>query len=104
MEPWRSLYIGFNGELYPCAASEIMFMHKVESGKYQSGNILQSHYKDIWNNSFWQALRQTNAQHNRKEIISECLCCGSSIDWNGVTEKSSHVMDWTLAEQSDCSI
>jgi len=104
MEPWRALYIGFNGELYPCAASEIMFMHKVESGQYRSGNILHSHYREIWNNPFWQALRKTNTLKNRQESISECLCCGSSIDWNGVAEKSSHIMDWQQAEQSDLSI
>ena len=104
MEPWRALYIGFNGELYPCAASEIMFMHKVGSGQYKSGNILQNHYQEIWNNPFWQALRKTNAQKNRQEIIPECLCCGSSIDWNGVAEESSHIMNWMQAEQSDLSI
>lgn len=103
-EPWRSLYIGFNGELYPCAASEIMFMHKVESGQYSSGNILQSHYKEIWNNPFWQALRKTNALQDKKEIIPECLCCGSSIDWNGVAEESSHIMNWDQAERSDLTI
>lgn len=104
MEPWRALYIGFNGELYPCAASEIMFMHKVESGQYKSGNILQNHYKEIWNNPFWQALRKTNAQRGQQEIITECLCCGSSIDWNGVAEKSSHIMNWDQAEQSDLNV
>jgi len=104
MEPWRALYIGFNGELYPCAASEIMFMHKVESGRYGSGNILQNHYKDFWNNPFWQALRKTNALRDRQEMISECLCCGSSIDWNGVAEESSHVMNWDQAERSNLNI
>lgn len=104
MEPWRSLYIGFSGELYPCAASEIMFMHKVGSGKYHSGNILHSHYSEIWNNPFWQALRKTNALQNRQEIIPECLCCGSSINWSGVGEKSSHIMNWRRAEQSEQTI
>lgn len=80
LEPWRSLYIGFNGELYPCAASEIMFMHKVESGKYKSGNILEQPLEDIWNNPFWQALRKTNAVRNKDEIITECLCCGSGLE------------------------
>ncbi len=104
MEPWRALYIGFNGELYPCAASEIMFMHKMESKQYSSGNIIQNHYKDIWNNPFWQALRKTNALQDRQEIIPECLCCGSSIDWNGVAEQNSHIMSWDQAENSDLSI
>ncbi len=104
LEPWRSLYIGFNGELYPCAASEIMFMHKVESGQYRSGNILTQSLDEIWNNPFWQALRKTNAGKNRDEIISECLCCGSSVDWWGVDVENAHVMDWSEAEDSDLSI
>jgi len=103
-EPWRSLYIGFNGELYPCAASEIMFMHKVGSGQYLSGNILQQSLEEIWNNSFWQALRKTNAGNRREEIVPECLCCGSSIDWDGVNVEGSHIMDWSKAEKSDLRI
>jgi len=104
LEPWRSLYIGFNGELYPCAASEIMFMHKVESGKYKSGNLLTQSLEDIWNNPFWQALRKTNIGENREDIIPECLCCGSSVDWWGVDVEKAHVMDWSEAEQSDLFI
>lgn len=101
LEPYRSLYIGFNGELYPCAASEILFMHKVASGCYQSGNILTQSIEDIWNNPFWQALRKTNCQKGREELVPECLCCGSSINWWGVDEKSGHIMDWDDAEKSD---
>ncbi|KJS01689.1 MAG: hypothetical protein VR65_08040 [Desulfobulbaceae bacterium BRH_c16a] len=104
LEPWRSLYIGFNGELYPCAASEIMFMNKVQSGKYNSGNILKQSLEEIWNNSFWQALRKTNAGSMKEELIPECLCCGSSIDWWGVNAEKAHVMDWSEAENSDFSI
>lgn len=104
LEPWRSLYIGFNGELYPCAASEIMFMHKVESGKYNSGNILTQPLEDIWNNPFWQALRKTNAVKGKDEIIPECLCCGSSVNWWGVDVEKAHAMDWSEAEDSDFSI
>lgn len=100
LEPWRSLYIGFNGELYPCAASEILFMHKVASGQYQSGNILNESLEEIWNNPFWRALRRTNFSHQQEELIPECLCCGSTIDWNGVDVITSHVMDWTKAENS----
>lgn len=104
LEPWRSLYIGFNGELYPCAASEILFMHKVASGKYNSGNILVESLEEIWNNPYWQALRKTNCHQGREEIMPECLCCGSSIEWWGVDEKASHIMDWSQAEKSNLSV
>jgi MoaA/NifB/PqqE/SkfB family radical SAM enzyme len=101
LEPWRSLYIGFNGELYPCAASEILFMHKVASGEYDSGNILKESLEEIWNNPFWQALRATNCQKNRDVLVPECTCCGSSIDWWGVDEIRAHIMDWTNAEKAE---
>ena len=103
-EPWRSLYINFNGDLFPCVASEIMFMHKVESRQYNSGNILKQPIDKIWNNSFWQSIRKTNMLKNRIEIIPECSCCGMSIDWCGVKAKKSHIMDWKVAEESDLRI
>jgi len=103
-EPWRSLFINFDGALFPCAASEIMFMHKVYYGQYNSGNILKQTIEEIWNNPFWRALRETNTLKNRVEIIPECLCCGMSIDWCGVKAKKSHIMDWRVAEESDLRI
>lgn len=99
-EPWKSLFINFNGDVYPCPASEILFKPKVDGGIYKSGNIIDQHYKEFWNNEFWQTLRKTNVRHGRDEIIPECLCCGNAINWAGPQSKESHVLDWSLAENS----
>ena len=99
-EPWKSLFINFNGDLFSCPAGEIMFMAKVKSGQYKSGNILKQHIDDIWNNSFWQALRHANAVNNRKDIVPECLCCGMAIDWLGPDCKEVHIMNWDICEKS----
>lgn len=100
VEPWKSLFINFNGDAYPCPASEILFTNKINSRQYTSGNILEQPVMVFWNNPFWQALRRTNSGQEREEIVPECLCCGSTICWKGVRAREGHVLDWSLAEHS----
>lgn len=100
-EPWRSLFINFNGDVYPCPASEILFRPKIDDGQYFSGNVLQQHYKEFWNNPFWRELRRTNAGKGRVDVVPECLCCGGAICWGGPCNVTHHVLDWTEAEKSD---
>ncbi len=100
IEPWRSLFINFNGDVYPCPASEIQFMNKINSCQYISGNILEQPVMEFWNNSFWQALRRTNSGREREEIVPECLCCGNAVYWKGAGALEAHVLDWKKSEQS----
>ena len=103
-EPWKSLFINFNGDVYPCPASEILFKPKIDSGQYNCGNILNQTEDELWNNSFWQGLRKTNIKENREEIIPECLCCGNSINWWGSGSERAHILDWKVAEESNLRI
>lgn len=103
-EPWKSLFINFNGDVYPCPASEILFKPKIDSGQYNSGNILNQPVEEFWNNSFWQSLRKTNIRKESEEVIPECLCCGNSINWWGSRYEKAHVLDWKEAEESDLRI
>lgn len=100
-EPWRSLFINFNGDVYPCPASEILFRPKIDGGQYQSGNVLREHYKEFWNNRFWQELRRTNAMKGRRNVVPECLCCGGAICWEGPCNEKNHILDWTESEKSN---
>jgi MoaA/NifB/PqqE/SkfB family radical SAM enzyme len=104
IEPWKSLFINFNGDVYPCPASEILFKPKIDSRQYYSGNILYQPIAEFWNNAFWQGLRKTNIKKNREDIIPECLCCGNSINWWGSRAEKAHVLDWKVAEESELSI
>lgn len=99
-EPWKSLFINFNGDVYPCPASEILFKPKVDSGQYDSGNILRQDFREFWNNDFWRALRQSNVKVGRQDIIPECLCCGNAIEWDGSGARNAHILDWRLADTS----
>lgn len=94
-EPWKSLFVNFNGDVYPCPASEILFKPKVDSGEYNSGNIFKQSIEDIWNNPFWQSLRATNRPQDRKDYFPECRCCGNSLNWWGCKEEKAHVLDWS---------
>lgn len=100
VHPWKSLYVNFNGDVYPCPASEILFKPKIDRRQYDSGNLLTQHYSAFWNNAFWQTLRRSNLKGAPTEV-PECSCCGNAICWDGPAVKSSHVLDWTSAERSD---
>lgn len=105
LEPWRSLYIDTNGNLFPCAASEIHFKNKVDRQVYRTGNILKDPIESIWNNGFWQALRKTNLQSMEVQpIVSECACCSMGICWNGPDVVESHLMDWSHSEASSLQL
>jgi MoaA/NifB/PqqE/SkfB family radical SAM enzyme len=99
-EPWKSLFINYNGDVYPCPASEILFKNKIDNGQYNSGNIFRQHISGFWNNGFWQALRKTNLGCGRLEIVPECFCCGNAINWLGSGARESHILDWTEADKS----
>lgn len=103
-DPWKSIFINFNGDLFPCAAGEIMFMKKVLNKKYQTGNILEKPIEEIWNNSFWQELRKTNLKKYSDKRIPECSCCGCSIEWLGPDEEHCHIMKWEDAERSNLTL
>lgn len=105
LEPWRSLYIDTNGNLFPCAASEIHFKDKVDRQIYRTGNILKEPIEKIWNNDFWQALRKTNLQEVAAiPVVSECSCCSMGICWNGPDSAESHLMDWSASEASTLTL
>lgn len=100
VHPWKSLYVNFNGDVYPCPASEILFKPKIDKRQYHTGNLLTQHYSAFWNNAFWQTLRRSNLNGALTEV-PECGCCGNAICLDGPTVVSAHVLDWTLAERSD---
>lgn len=105
LEPWRSLYIDTNGNLFPCAASEIHFKDKVDRQIYRTGNILKEPIEKIWNNEFWQALRRTSFQSDAvKDIVPECACCSMGICWHGPDVAESHLMDWSPSEASSLQL
>lgn len=105
LEPWRSLYIDTNGNLFPCAASEIHYKDKVDRQIYRTGNILNETIEKIWNNEFWQALRKTNFQSDAvKDIVPECACCSMGICWHGPDFAESHLMDWSSSEASSLQL
>ena len=99
-EPWKSVFINTNGDVYPCAGSEILFKKKVDTNTYNCGNLLKQSIDEFWNNRFWQALRRTNLLKSYIDTVPECSCCGNSINWCGSDNKNSHLMDWTEAENS----
>lgn len=100
VHPWKSLYVNFNGDVYPCPASEILFKPKIDRQQYDSGNLLTQHYSAFWNNAFWQTLRRSNLKGASTEV-PECGCCGNAVCWDGPGVESAHVLDWTRTEKTN---
>ena len=103
-EPWKSLFINFNGDVYPCPASEILFKPKMDSGQYKSGNIIKQSIEEIWNNPFWRSIRKTNISGGNRHLIPECSCCGNAINWDGPGVEKAHILDWKKAQSSKFAI
>jgi len=91
--PWVCLYIGSKGELYPCPAGEIVFKEKVESGTYDTGNILKQHISAIWNNEFYRDLR-SSVINQKNPKISECAACGNNISHLGPDNERFHILNF----------
>lgn len=103
-EAWKSLFVNFNGDVYPCPASEILFKPKVDAGQYASGNILKQHWTEFWNSPFWLAVRSSNLGTKGEDIVPECHCCGNAINWFGSQARQAHVLNWELAEKSTLNL
>ncbi|MBW2043248.1 MAG: SPASM domain-containing protein, partial [Deltaproteobacteria bacterium] len=103
-EPWKSLFIGTNGDVYPCAGSEILFKNKVKNKTYHCGNLLEQDIHEFWNNAFWQALRRTHLRSGCETNIPECTCCGNMITLRGPGFQDAHVLNWTPSEKSDLTL
>lgn len=103
-EPWKSLFVGTDGDVYPCAGSEILFKNKVKNKTYNCGNLLEQDIHEFWNNTFWQVLRRTNLESGNDSYIPECCCCGNMINLRGPDLQSAHVLNWTSAEKSDMTL
>lgn len=93
--PWKTIYIGFDGEVYPCAAGEVLFYERVKNGYYNTGNLLKENIRKVWNNDFYKRLRTTDVINNGQVCIDECACCGNSINWLGPDNVRSHILDWS---------
>lgn len=100
-DPWQTIFVNYNGNVYPCPGSEVLFRRKIENGIYESGNIIEQPLMEFWNNAFWQSLRRTNRQKGREEIVPECLCCGNSLCWLGPNVQHAHVLDWSTTRDSE---
>ncbi len=70
MLPWTETMINWDGSVLPCCA--------VYSEKYAFGNILESSFKEIWNNEMYHAARKEilGMKNDRKTICHICKTNG----------------------------
>lgn len=90
--PWESIFVGPEGEIYPCAGAEVLFEERIRRGIYQSGNLIHQRIEEIWNNEFYRKLRASC--RGREYYVPECRYCGNCIRWEGPLVKKSHILEW----------
>ena len=92
LQPWQTLVINWNGEIYPCTGGEVWFKQKVNSGDYQFGNLLKEDLSECWHNDTYTRLRRTLSQHPQKNFIPECTNCHNIGCFQGSDIKSGHIL------------
>lgn len=62
--PWNSAVVRWDGTVLPCCTSLA-----------KMGNIYETPFAEIWNNSKYQTLRAFFANHERNEVTKSCFPC-----------------------------
>jgi len=64
---WRSLYVTWNGEVFPCPCAM-----GTNRESFRLGNIHQKSLGQIWNGESWQSLRASFKQKNKHPLCAVC--------------------------------
>lgn len=100
-QPWQTMVIDWEGDIYPCTGGEVWFEKKVKSKEYNFGNLLNEHITQCWNNSFYVMLRRTCSKYFKENFIPECKDCHNSICLNGPNSRSGHILRQPYSGETD---
>jgi radical SAM protein with 4Fe4S-binding SPASM domain len=92
-QPWSTLLVDWQGNVYPCTGGEVWFKDQVGSGKYYFGNLLKDDLRSFWNNSFYRKLRRTCSRLYKEKLISECNNCHMGICLRGPNYQDGHILE-----------
>lgn len=96
LQPWCTMLIDWDGEVFPCTGGEVWFNQKVRLGSYRFGNLLKSHLPDFWNGDTYTRIRRTLSSRYEEAFIPECTNCHNTACFEGPDVKSGHILEPTI--------
>jgi len=91
-QPWTTMLVDWEGEVYPCTGGEGCFEKKVKSGEYHFCNLLKEDVRTCWNNGLYKRIRRTCSPRYTEHSIPECNNCHMSICLQGPDIEASHIV------------
>lgn len=91
-QPWKTVVVDWDGEVYPCTGGEVWFERAVKSGRYHFGNLMKEHVYQFWNNDSYVMIRRTCSERYRESFVPECSVCPNTLCFRGADEKSGHFL------------
>jgi len=98
-EPWRSSLLILMAMSILARPVKFFFVQNWMRGNTKKRHVLQQHYKEFWNNRFWQELRRTNAGKDRTGGRTRVSLLRGAICWGGPCNEKHHILDWSEAEK-----
>lgn len=93
-QPWCTMLVDWDGEVFPCTGGEVWFNQKVrQEGSYQFGNLLKEHLADFWNNETYTYIRRTLGSQYKEAFIPECTNCHNIACFEGPDIKCGHILE-----------
>lgn len=91
-DPWTTMVVDTNGDIYPCCGGEVWFRDRVRSGEYRFGNLLEEPVLEMVNNDTYVKLRRTVSPRYSDCLIPECVECHNLLAFRGPGEKKGHMV------------
>jgi radical SAM protein with 4Fe4S-binding SPASM domain len=92
-QPWNTLVINWDGEVFPCTGGESWFRRAVKDRVYCFGNVLEQHISEFWNNESFTKIRRTLNASNDESFVPECRNCHNTCCFRGPNVKNAHILE-----------
>ncbi|MDL2123644.1 MAG: SPASM domain-containing protein [Deltaproteobacteria bacterium] len=96
-QPWNTMVVNWDGEIYPCTGGEVWFRKKVRDRIYRFGNLRHEHISSFWNNETYTRIRRTLSDKTCDCFIPECTHCHNFGCFAGSHFKRSHIIEYPAA-------
>lgn len=93
LQPWNTLVVDWNGNVFPCTGGEATFRKHIEDGTYSFGNLITEHITDFWNNEMYTKIRRTCNILTEDIFVPECTHCHNALCLNGPHDQISHIIE-----------
>jgi MoaA/NifB/PqqE/SkfB family radical SAM enzyme/glycosyltransferase involved in cell wall biosynthesis len=90
-QPWTTVVVDWDGQVFPCTGGESWFLGHVKRGEYDFGNLLAEPLLKFWNNDSFVRVRRT-CRGDGDEIAPECVRCHNTICFEGPNIETGHVI------------